>query len=370
MMSKRSGLRLVAMACGLIAVTAGCGPEATPSAASTLPNLLVEAEGQVELRRQGWEDYVAVGFGTALQPGDLLRVDEGSAAAVFCGDESLWDTSPKLVAADGSEHSVPCQTGRPPRPWPDVSALRGEQEGEVPYVIYPRDTMVSSDRPSLRWHALAGVPTYVVTIIADDGQDRSPVEASGAELDWPEEWPPLEHGSTYVLVVEGGGRSSDEANEQHVGLGFSLLAAQQAQAVQAQEARVRARPISATAADLLVAELLLGQGLRAEAIGLLEELAARDSAVAVWLALGQTYLEAQCPLEGAAAYEEALEGSEASGELEAQARARFGLGLAAQLLEDDVLGQSAPEHLARARALYEQIGDSDGVDHVDAALAE
>ncbi len=342
-------------------------PPAEPASPPVLPNLLIQAEGGVWLRRSGWIDFLPAGFGVVVEPGDLLRVAEGGTAAVFCGNESLWQEGPSSLSADGLEHGVPCQAGRPPRPWSDVAALRGEENSLLPYILCPRNTALLNDRPSLGWHPLPGVDAYTVTLLGDDGQDRAPVQATGGELDWPAEWPPLESRATYVLVVEGDGRRSDESSAGHAGVGFWLLPAEEAEAVQALEARLRAQSLSSTAADMLVAELYLGHGLRAEAAQLLEDLTASDGAAAVWLALGRVHLETGLAAEATEAFGQALAEAQAAGELEAQAAAQVGLGLAARLLNDKDV---AEEHLQVARALYEQIGHRDGLDQVDQLLAE
>jgi hypothetical protein len=379
-MRKAVWISLILIASGLVACSQGASPEpaaiveiqdGTPStegtAAPVLPNLLVQAEGEVWLRRAGWIDFLPAGFGVAVGPGDLLRVAEGGSAAVFCGDESKWEMGPASLAADGLEHGVPCQAGRPPRPWADVAALRGEEDHLIPYVLRPRNTALLNTQPALSWHSLPDVNTYALTLISDDGQDRAPVQATGGELNWPEDWPPLESHATYVLVVEGDGRHSDETSASHAGLGFWLLPSEEAESVQALEARLRAQSLSPTAAGMLVAELYLDHGLRAEAAELLEALADDDGTPAVWLALGQVYLETGLAIEAQASFEQALKGAQMAGELEAEAASQVGLGLAARLLNDQ---EAAGEHLQAARALYEQIGHRDGLDQVDQLLAE
>jgi hypothetical protein len=331
-----------------------------------LPNLLVQAEGEVWLRRTGWSEYVLAGLGVAVEPGDLLRVAEGGTASVFCGDPTLWDAGPKSLSADGLEHSAPCQQGRPPRPWSDVAALRGEEDERIPYVLCPRNTALLSDRPRLCWHPLSGVASFTVTLIGDDRQERPSVETSGREVAWPAVWPPLEPRSTYVLVIEGDGYRSDQGNEGHVGLGFWLLPAAEAEMVQALEARIRAQPLSPTATDLLVAELYRGHDLRAEAAQLLEGAAPSDGAASVWLALGKLRLETGLAVEAQAALAQALSAAQATDQQETAAAALVGLGLAARSLGEEEL---AEEHLAAARALYEQIGDRDRLEEVDQLLS-
>jgi len=380
-MRKRASLGLLLLLCGLV-VACGAAPTPAPEPVApepvatapvepggpaVLPNLLVETEGEVWLRRVGWSEFLPAGFGIAVQPGDLLRIPAGSVVSVFCGDETLWEAGPKTLPDDDLEHTAPCQTGRPPRPWSDVAALRGEQDEGVPHVVRPRDTALLSDRPQLQWRPLPGIDSYTVTLISDDGQDRPPVVASGGELEWPAGWPPLEPRATYVLVVEGDGVRSDQGNEEHAGLGFWLLSAADAEVVRALESRLRAQPLSPTAADLLVAELYFNHDLRAEATQLLEGLIASDGAASVWLALGQANLEAGLTREALAALEQAESAAKVSGQRDIEAAARVGLGLAARL-EDD--GATAETHLQAARALYELIGDQDGLEQVDRLLSD
>ncbi len=360
-------------------LAAACGATPTPAheaiatappragGPSLLPNLLVEAEGDVWLRRIGWNEFLPASFGTAVQPGDLLRVPEGSLASVFCGDETLWDAGPRTLPDDGLEHTAPCQTGRPPRPWSDVAALRGEQDDQIPYVVHPRNTALMSHRPRLRWHPLPGVDSYTVALISDDGRDRPPVEVGDDQAAWPVDWPPLEADATYVLVVEGGGARSDRGNEQHAGLGFWLLSDAEAEVVGALESRLRARPISSTATALLVAELYLSHELRAEATELLEDLATSSRAASVWLALGQTYLEAGLTSEAGSALDQAIAAAQGTGQQEIEAAARVGLALVARTQDD---ATTAEAHLSAARLLYEQIGDQDGLEQVDQLLSQ
>ena len=385
-MSKRSVFCLILIAFGLVAVACsqkpasaptstvqpGARAEATPPPADQtspppLPNMLTQAEGEVWLRRAGWNDFLLAGFGISVAPGDLLRVAEGSAVAVFCGDESAWDNGPTPVLADGQEHGVPCQAGRPPRPWSDVAALRAQEDSHVPYVLRPRNTALLNDRPALGWHLLPDVDSYTVTLIGDDGQDRPPVQASGGELDWPEDWPPLEARATYVLIVEGGGLRSDGSGEGHAGLGFWLLPAAEAESVQALEARLRAQSFSATAADMLVAELYASHGLHAEAAQLLQNLTTSENVPAIWLGLGRVRLETGLASEAQEAFDQALSVAQAGGALETEAEALVGLGLAARHQDD---AEAAEKHLRAARVLYEQIGDQDAVAQVDRLLAE
>ncbi len=355
-------------ACGRTSIAAQTPSGATtlkPASQSLLPNLLVEAEGGVVLRRIGWSGFLPVGFGTAVKPGDMLRVGAGGKATVFCGDEVLWEESPKSLPSDGIEHGVPCQSGRTPRPWPDVFALRGETDNQLPYIIYPRNSALLNERPRLRWHILKGAGSYTVSLTSDDGESRAAILTSGSSLDWPAEWPPLKPVASYVLIVEGGNRRSDEDNRNHAGLGFWLLSAGEAATVRDQEARIRSRPVDPAAADLLIAELYLEHGLRAEAVSLLEKQSTANGASAIWFELGQAFLESGLGLEARDAMERAATGSHTSRDSDLEAGSLVGLGLAARLLNEET---SAQGYFESALALYRQIGDTESVDLVNTML--
>ncbi|MCJ7824396.1 MAG: hypothetical protein MUP44_05805, partial [Anaerolineales bacterium] len=294
---------------------AACGADGTPSAPSgneapddtiltaSLPNYLVEVEGEIEVRRIGWKTFVPASFGTLLKPGDLIKVADGSTAAVFCGEDSMWDQGPAPLSGDGEEYGVPCQTGRPPRPWPDVAALRGETDSVSAYVIQPRNSALLDATPGLTWHSPTdtGEVLSIVSILSDDGQERSPIETGAGILDWPADWAPLEPGSTYVLLIG----DQEAGQESTVGKGFWLLDPSEAATVQSQEARLRSGLMSDAAQDLLVAELYQSHGLNAEAIGLLAALAERNPGSAVRLMLGRLYLESGLPPEAEGAFTEA-----------------------------------------------------------------
>lgn len=339
--------------------------EVRQSQGTSLPNLLVEVQGDVWLRRAGWGEFVPAGFGIAVFPGDLLRVDVGSVASLFCGDEASWGGGPETLGGDGMEHGIPCQAGRPPRPWTDVAALRAEGDGSLPYIVQPRNTALLNDRPQIHWHEIDTEATYIITIIAEDGEERPSFEATGGASDWPSDWPPLEVDATYLLRVSTKGKSHQEESTP-AGQGFWLLDTNESEEVQEQEERLRAQSLPATAIDLVVAELYLNHGMRSEAIGLLERVVQRDGTPAVYLSLSRVYLEVGVALEAKAFFDQALIAAQASGELEAEAEALVGLGLSIRLLGDD---SDALQHFERAKELYEKIGAKESIEEINQLVA-
>jgi len=96
-----AGMALLLQAGGCVPAEPTDPPQTGEDA--VLPNIVVQVEGQVLLRRVGWEDFLPAGFGTVVGPGDLLQVPDGAQAAVFCGDIALWDEGPQTLPGDASD---------------------------------------------------------------------------------------------------------------------------------------------------------------------------------------------------------------------------------------------------------------------------
>jgi hypothetical protein len=337
------------------------GESPEPAAVTpALPNLLLERNGSVELRRAGWSGFLPIDFGAVLRPGDLVRVAQAGQATVFCGDEASWESAPATIVGDGQEHGVPCESGRPPRPWPDVAALRGSQDKHAAYVVQPRNTALLSDMPNLRAQSSnsEGDTLSIISVLSDDGKERPPIEITNDTQRWPESWPPLEPGATYVLLV------GDEpvGASMTVGRGFWLLEAAKADELRAREASLRQSDLSETAHRMLVAELYRSYGLNAEAIDLLRPLADDSPSPAIWLGLGRIYLESGLPVEAAGSFGEAQVLAERLGDLPSAGEAHLGLALTAQLNDD---AAAVATHLEQARTIFEQVGDEPMIQEIE-----
>jgi hypothetical protein len=360
-------LSMLLSACGASPQPAAATPAASGSQrALALPNMIVQAEGEVNLRRPGWADFVPAGFGTVVVPGDLIRVASGGSAAVFCGAAAEWAKGAASLAADGTEHGVPCPSGRPRRPWSDVAALRAEIGSDLPHIISPRNTALLDSRPPLQWQPLEGASSYTVSLVSDDGQERAPVKAQAALLDWPESWAPLQPDATYVLVAAAGDRRSDAGPEGNTGLGFWLLPDKDAAAIHEQEKQLRSAGLTDSAATLLVAGLYMQAGLRAEAAQMYAGIAGAQNSPAVQLALGQAYLEMGAAGQARSAFEQGASAAQAAEQSEFEAAALVGIGLAMRLLQDDA---GARQALQGASTIYTRIGDRDGAAQVQELLA-
>lgn len=362
-MSQRT-LSLLFFICLLSLVA--CQSDAPPP---VLPNMLVEVDGEVEVVRQGGSAIpVPIALGAELQLGDRLYLKSGQ-AAIFCGNETLWASSPISLPL-GKHFKLTCQEGRvkSKSKAAGISIVRRPESRasqHIPIALSPRSGFVLNDRPTLRWHLLPGVETYTVTLKSDDGKTRPPVSVSGNVLSYPKQWPSLQAGGAgYRLRVEGEVPRSDEGEIKE---GFSLLAPDQAEQVRDLSQRLRERDLSHLSETLLLAKLYLSDEykLRSEAAELLLALPDGDQVVAVQHLLGETYLEMGRPDEATAAYQQALTLAQNASLPEEQAAAHLRLGLLACAQTDH---ENARTHWQEALKLYDQMESPK--DEVEALLAE
>jgi len=325
----------------------GCRGTPTPTnedSASGL-NLLVVVEGNVQLKRENWKEYIPVGFGTMLYPTDLLKV-EGS-TSVLCADLSVRSLDPL--------GNLPCPTDGG---WLEYHGFRFDSQQrsisqEVPYILYPRNTLVLDERPLLQWHD-TGASSYTV-LIEKDGQVVWSQEGVVSDtLRYPDDAPSLTPGSDYLLVVRDNitGRMSTE--DPAKGLGFQLLDDTNRQAIAQRHTEILGlASLDVSAKKMALAVYYLGlkvdgiRGLWGEAWRLLEDVAKTRDAPAVYLRLGDALAAMKLPNEAEAVYQTALQNAKTMGDKETQAAAYVGLWR--------ITGDK--QYINQAVDLYELIGD-------------
>ncbi len=184
------------------------------------------------------------------------------------------------------------------------------------------------------------------------------------ELTFPPGAPALEPGAAYRLTVEAGERSS--AEEPGAGLGFTLLATDEAEAVRAAEAKIRALGLADTPTRLLVANLYANHSLYAEAIELLSPLEGSPQPAVARLR-GDLYLGIGLNRQAEESYLKAQELSQQANDPEGQATAHTSLGRIYDLLGNR---QEAIRHWQQALTSYEQLGDQAKITELRGLLAE
>lgn len=346
--------------------------------------VLVGLRGRVLLKRQNWQRYEAVGVGTPLHRGDLLRVDDNSEAVVLCSA----DGTKKNVASGFS--GVPCPAEQASASG-NVAALllavfrqislvgptRSGQPGDVPIIVTPRATKILNPRPVLRWTPPAGAgaeTVYNITLVARGRAVWSKEVKAETQLTYPSEGAPrLVPGESYMLVVEVKGCTSVEAagcsskKDTQPGIGFRLLKDEAARPVRETAERIRRLGLSADATALLTAKFYVSEGLFAEAIQLLEPLTKTMPATAVEQSLGDSYLATGLARLAEEHYLKALQIAQAADDKEGQGAAERALGYVYQQIGNT---EESEKRLRRALTLYTNLGDAETAREVQKQIDE
>jgi len=314
-------------------------------------NFLVDVEGIVELKRQGWTDYVPVTFGTCLQWGDLVRVGSTAPAVIVCADLSVQPLT------SGYFGGLPCPHTTPVLVREEVPILspRSSALPLYPLILSPRATALLDPHPLFRWSPVTDVVTYTVTV---RGRGLSwQIQTQQTEIQYPTSAPSLQADSDgYVLVVEANDHSSED--EGGAFRGFTLLNDAAVQQVRNYERQIANLGASDAAHRYLTAQMYASYGLRADAIVELEKLVPEIGTPAVWNELAEQYLTVGLYDQAADSYAAALSLAESAGDLLSQAQAELGFARAYRGLND--VARALP-HTKRSLELFQSLGDEVGL---------
>lgn len=307
-------------------------------------NLLVVTSGTVRLKRAGWNAFVPVAAGVRLQPTDLLDV-EGS-ATVLCDGPQV--TTMKALG------KTPCPTEHGSFVYDGARFSTGQRgtTQDIPYISFPRGTIVLDSHPQLRWHA-TGTVSYTVTIMDGAKVVWEQPDVTGTTIQYPEDAPALLPDTDYLLIVRdtNGKTSEDDAAK---GLGFRVVsAAQRAEVEQRRNAILALTALEPSAQQLALAVYYATwrgegeRGLWGEALQLLDQVAQAQDTPAVRLWMGDVARAMSLPDEAEAAYSQAHQQAAATGDRASQADAAAGLWR--------VTGEQ--DWLDAALKIYNELGD-------------
>ncbi|RAM48312.1 MAG: hypothetical protein C6Y22_28650 [Hapalosiphonaceae cyanobacterium JJU2] len=312
----------------------------------------------VELKRENQESWLPVSVGTEIRSGDLLRKRPGGSVTVRCSDGRAGSSLPNGVAK-GLRFICP-------------TVFRNASDPAIPYSISPRDTLILTKQPTLRWHAPNDAHNFKVIVRGRELNWTKQVSREEAcqgdvcELVYPGDQP-LQPGVSYKLVIEttDTNRSSEEITEP--GLGFKLIDEDKALEIQNIAQEIKQQEFSAVEKALKLADMYNEKLLTPEAIATLEALPDEDKNTTVYYQLGQLYHSIKLPSEAKAYYEKAIAKAEVTGNKSELAVAQVGLGEANWTLGKQ---EEARRLLETAKAIYTELGDIDMVSYLEERLRE
>lgn len=317
-----------------------------PVASGQEVNLLVATSGTVRLKRDGWKDYVPVAAGARLLPTDLLEVN-GSATVLCAGP---------LVKTLTDLGKTPCPAERASFVYDGARFSSGQRAAlpqDLPYILFPRNTLVLDPRPRLTWHD-TGAVSYTVMIVDSSGKTVwEQAEITDTAFQYPEDAPALQPERDYLLLVrDANGKTSED--DPAKGLGFRVVdAAARPDVEQQRDVLLKLEGLDESSRLLALAVFYATwrgegeRGLWGEAFQLLEQVAQDRDTPAVRLWMGDVLRAMSLPDEATAAYEQARQQAEATGDRASQATAEAGLWR--------VTGEQA--QLDVALQLYTDLGD-------------
>lgn len=335
-------------------------PGATPASATAgSVHFVVAIQGDMSVKRLGWSAYAPASFGMILRDGDLVRLDGPSQATVACSDLTV-STSRAGVS------SVPCKVSKPVLVYGNSLIVPTRADApllDIPIVLAPRKTKVLAERPIVRWAAVSGASTYSVTVRGPNLNWSGSVTGK-TETVYPDNAPPLAAGQSYKVSVSAGARTSDQ--ETTPGLGFTVLKADEAQAVRAGEERIRRLGLSDAATRLLLANLYASLGLNADAIDLMESLARSSHEPTILRSLGDLYLKVSLNRMAEERYVQALDLAQKANDTEGQAAANNALGLVYESMGNKA---DAIQRSLNAVEWYQKLGDNKTIKQIQDRLA-
>jgi len=349
-MKKNIYLAAAIVAISLLACSLPWARENDGTAVQSGLNLLVAAEGEIQLKRSSWSNFARTALGAVIYPGDQLRPASGAKVVVLCQSLTEWivPSGAPVGIANGCPATEQTVLRRGVS---QIGHTRGGDNPLIPYIISPRQTKILAEQPVISWNPVSGASTYTVQVIGEKViWEESGITANQVIYNGPA----LQEKKTYrVVVTSDSGDSSEDENAG--GLGFSLLENKEAKAVLAAKTRITGLALSDEARALALAQLYQGYGLLSEASLALEVLAVKESQTpAIYRLLGDFYLQTGLNLMAEDRYNRALALYAQAGDLEGQAEAQMGLAQVSLALG---LNDEARRNLASAQAFFEQLGD-------------
>ncbi len=311
----------------------------------TQSGLIVEAKGNVFLKRAGWQDYRLTAVGATVYPGDELLPEPGAEVTVLLASEET------CVDDKGNKYSCP----------------RSPNDPLIPYIVSLRRTALLNALPILRWNAVLSATCYTISVIDEEEEDVLwDTEVNATEVVYPGE-PPLKPRIYYSLMVEADTGASSQAEELS-DLGFWLLDEEKSQQVRSARSQLANLELAKEAEALALAYLYIGYELRAEAIETLEALVKEGSqTAAVYRTLGALYEKVGLSRLALTRYLKTAELAAAAKDVEEQAVATVGLGNAYEAIGNV---EAARRWLAQARDGYTTLGDTERVSELEEQLAK
>jgi hypothetical protein len=325
----------------------GCGDNPHQNKVSDSNELIFlfpDKNSNVELKREDWNKYLPVGFGTILQPNDLIKSD--GLGVILCPDFTV-----QPIPEEGRQ---PCSIEKGWLIYNDYKFDSGPRtpSTDIPYIIFPRKTAIFNSRPILRWHN-TGASSYTVSIFSNGELLWENTGVISDHIQYPSSAPELLPGIEHLLVVIDNDTGLTSKDDPASGLGFEILDSEELTIISETHNMILDQTnLSNSERSYTLAMFFLNTEFdnkrRAwgEVLPLLEEISINQPAPIIYFYLGEVFSAISLPFEAIQSYNEAITLAEEIGDLETQAFSLLGLW---KVSHD-------PEKLEVAYKIFEALG--------------
>jgi len=291
------------------------------------PHFLLAGAEPVALRRDGWPAYLPASFGTLLRATDLVQVE--TEASVLCAGEEL-----QVKTLLSGEQSVPCPA-QPGILTYKEAKFRARRVGTasantIPFTLYPRNTLLLTDRPTLYWHE-TGASSYTVALKQGVQVVWQEDDVLAPPLPYPANQPPLEPNKDYRLLVTDNDSQITSQQDEPAGTGFRLASADERDEIEAgREQIIAVTGLAGADLDFILGVYFAGQEISSQSgfspLGQawlhFDKLAQTHPTPVIQLWYGDILNQLKLPDQAIVeTYQAALAQAETLGDLESQGRA-------------------------------------------------
>lgn len=280
---------------------------------------LIDAQGEVLLHRRFWSRSLPVSLGAELRFGDTVRLKKNARVRILCPDLlTTWQPPPQSESGVFQECPQKFEIIRIRHEQEALGVRNSEQE---PSVLMPSNTAVLDPTPWIRWEVVSGKSRYRVSLSESRNPSRpfwGPTLVDGTAIRYTGR-PALAAGVEYLVRVEAEGGSSAQGGP------FFLGPLELLHKVGERRQKFQENLPEEVSRKIAMAVYLLSQGLRSEALLLLDDLVTKNDSPALQLLRARTLGEVGAKATEIEAFRSALHEAELKGDQESEAEALLGL---------------------------------------------
>ncbi len=272
----------------------------------SFPRFHFLVSGQVELDRLGRGNFQKTQAPLKLNSEDLLRSSEPRNTRILCfGHKFSSPISQEEIAVKdvcGSQQRITFKDGTGPE-----TRTPKPTDPNIPYIISPRKTTLLTNRPTLKWNAVAGTTFYEVKLIGPGVDWKIKTDKTSITYSGENDLQPGEAKYTLIVTTDKGISSKKDLSRSD-GISFSVLSEDKIKEVKKAVEDLEKKGLTAEMQGLALAYFYQEENLRAEAIKVLEELSKQKTTEPeVYRTLGELYETIFLNSWAKAQYEEAWE---------------------------------------------------------------